>query len=72
VLSRLTPKQLTPKQAECLQSALRCREKSERAQNPFDRAEYLEMAERWEKLARSYGLSAQLQDFIANVRSRPG
>jgi hypothetical protein len=61
---------LSPKQAECLLSAVRCRESAECAANSIDKAEYIEMAERWEFLARSYGYTARLEDFIESRKPR--
>jgi hypothetical protein len=61
---------LSPKQVECLTSAVRCRELAERAQTSLERNEYVEMAERWERLARSYGYSARLDDFIASIENK--
>jgi hypothetical protein len=63
--------EVSPKQAQCLLNAARCRGHAERAQSSLDKDEYLEMAERWELLARTYGFSARLKDFIASLPDKP-
>jgi hypothetical protein len=59
-------RQLTEKQRECLEHAALCRERAENASNPTDKKDLLQMAEGWELLARSYGYSESLNDFIAS------
>jgi hypothetical protein len=63
--------QLTAKQIECLEHAALCRERAKAATDPIDREHLLGMADRWEFLARSYGFSESLSDFIASRKTLP-
>jgi hypothetical protein len=57
---------LTEKQAECLEAAARCRARADAASDPRAKQDFLEVAHHWEVLARSYGFTEQLKDFIAS------
>jgi hypothetical protein len=57
---------LTEKQAECLEAAARCRARADAASDPEAKRDFLEMAEHWEMLAKSYGFTERLMDFIAS------
>jgi hypothetical protein len=63
---------LTEKQAECLEAAARCRARADAASDPTTKQDFLEMAQHWELLARSYGFTEQLVAFIASRRHWPG
>jgi hypothetical protein len=62
---------LTAKQSECLEHGALCREHAEAATDPIEKKHLLRMAEGWELLARSYGFSASLSDFIASRKTLP-
>jgi hypothetical protein len=64
-------KKLTEKQAECLEAAARCRARADATSVPRAKQYYLKMAERWEMLAKSYGYSESLSDFIASRKPLP-
>jgi hypothetical protein len=53
-------KKLTEKQAQCLEAVARCRARADATSDPWAKQDYLEMAERWEMLAKSYGYSESL------------
>jgi hypothetical protein len=59
---------LTAKQSECLEHAALCRARAEAASDTIDKEGFLQMAEGWEILARSYGYSERLSDFIASQK----
>jgi hypothetical protein len=59
---------LKEKQAECLEAAARCRARADAASDPTAKQEYLDLAEGWETLARSYDFNESLKDFIASRR----
>jgi hypothetical protein len=59
---------LTAKQADCLEHALRCRERAGAAADPQDKAEWLQMADGWDLLAKSYGLGDRLADFLRSSK----
>jgi hypothetical protein len=59
-------KKLTAKQSECYEHAALCRARAEAVSNPIDKNDFLQMAESWELLARSYGYYESLSDFIAS------
>jgi hypothetical protein len=59
---------LTAKQADCLEHALRCRERASSAIDPQDKAEWLQMADGWNLLANSYGLGDRLADFFRSSK----
>jgi hypothetical protein len=59
------------KAKECLEHAALCRERAEAATDPIDKEHLLGMAEGWELLARSYGFSESLSDFIASRKTFP-
>jgi len=61
---------LTAKQTECLEHALLCREKANAAPDPGDKAGWLRMADGWELLAKSYGLSFRFDDFLRSKRRK--
>jgi hypothetical protein len=48
----------------CLERATEARERAQSQLNPERQAEFLEMERRWLRLAESYRLVAQLEDFI--------
>jgi hypothetical protein len=56
------------KQAECLQSAARCRAHAEELWHPSVKADMLEMAATWETLAQSYACSDHFKDFLSEVQ----
>jgi hypothetical protein len=62
---------LTAKQCECLEQAALCRERAKADTDPIDKKAFLAMAESWELLARSYGFSESLSDFIASQKTLP-
>jgi hypothetical protein len=62
---------LTEKQAVCLEVAARCRARAQNASDPTNKQDYLDMAERWEMLAKSYGLTERLKDYIASQKRGP-
>jgi hypothetical protein len=56
---------LSPRQAECLQSAARCVARAEAATDPIGKREYLELAEGWLFLARNHAVNDQVNDALA-------
>lgn len=62
---------LTEMEAQCLERAARCRARAEEASAPSDKQDYLEIAERWETLAKSYSLTERLKDFISSRPTHP-
>jgi hypothetical protein len=56
------------KQAECLQSAARCRAHAEQLWLPSVKIDMLEMAATWETLAQSYACSDHFKDFLSEVK----
>jgi hypothetical protein len=61
---------LGKRQIDCLRKAVRCREWARHSADPATKADYLKTAESWELLARSYGTSERLDDFLAGCRNR--
>jgi hypothetical protein len=61
---------LTEMEAQCLERAARCRARAEEASAPRDKQDYLEMAERWQTLAKSYSLTQRLKDFTSSRPTR--
>jgi hypothetical protein len=56
---------LSPRQAECLESAARCVACAEAATDPIGKREYLELAEGWLFLARNHALNDRINDTLA-------
>jgi hypothetical protein len=59
------------KQSDCLEHALRCRERASAATAPSEKMSWLKMADGWELLALSYGMEGRLHDFLRS-RKRAG
>jgi len=56
---------LSPRQAECLESAARCVARAEVTTDPIRKKEYLELAEGWLFLARNHALNDKIKDSLA-------
>ena len=57
---------LTAKQTDCLEHALRCRERASAITDPVDKDSWLQLADGWERLAQSYGLNVRLDEYLAS------
>jgi hypothetical protein len=62
---RVMPQKLSPRQAECLESAARCVARAEAMTDPVGKREYLELAEGWLFLARNHALNDRIRDALA-------